>query len=359
MNKKKITRCILMPFAMLYGAGIGVRNFLFNIGILKSHGFKTPVICIGNLTVGGTGKTPHTEYLIKLLQDQFKVAVLSRGYKRRTRGFYQATSESTAHELGDEPYQIKYKFPDTTVAVCDQRVKGIRNLLKKNNVSIPDVILLDDAYQHRYVKAGMNILLTDYNRLISRDYLLPAGRLREGFGGRSRAHVVVVTKCPKSISGNECKSIEKDLRLQPSQRLFFSTFHYGDLISAFGESKREFTTISKDTKVLLLTGIANPKPLLDLLHNTDAQVSSICYPDHHHFTNIDLKHIDKIFGGMADQGDAIIITTQKDASRLKFCKGISERVQKHMYVIPIEVEILNNEQNSFDKIITDYVRENQ
>ena len=222
---KKNISLFLLPFSALYGIGVGLRNILFDIGFLKSRSFSLPVICVGNLTIGGTGKTPHTEYLINLLQEQYQVAVVSRGYKRKKKGFQIASAESTAKDIGDEPYQIKQKFPNIIVAVCAKRVKAIRLLLKKDNPTIPDVILLDDAYQHRYVKAGLNILITDYHRLIFNDHLLPAGHLREGFKGRDRAQIVIVSKCPPHISEQEEKAIEQGLSLYKGQKLFFSTLH--------------------------------------------------------------------------------------------------------------------------------------
>lgn len=353
---KNIIPLILLPFSALYGMGVGLRNFLFDKGILKSRSVSLPVICVGNLTVGGTGKTPHTEYLVSLLQEQYQVAVVSRGYKRRKRGFQIAGAESTAQDIGDEPYQIKQKFPNIIVAVCTRRVKAIQQLLKKDNPVIPDVILLDDAYQHRYVKAGMNILITDYHRLIFKDRLLPSGRLREDFKGRNRAHIVIVSKCPPTLSNQEEKDIENRLCLYEGQKLFFSTLRYGDLISIWGDTRRSLSTLSAQTHVFLLTGIADPKPVIDMITETKAQITSIRYPDHHHFTQGDINHINKIFSTLSEAGDALIITTEKDASRLKFSQGLSETVLKHLYYLPIEIEILNGQQTTFNNIILDYVR---
>ncbi|HAE25469.1 MAG TPA: tetraacyldisaccharide 4'-kinase [Prevotellaceae bacterium] len=355
-SKKNISQ-LLLPLSLLYGMVVTWRNILFDKGILKSKSFQLPIICVGNLTVGGTGKTPHTEYLVKLLQEQFNVAVLSRGYKRKKKGFRIAETNSTVADIGDEPYQIKQKFPNITVAVCKQRVKGIKQLLKSDIA--PDVILLDDAYQHRYVKAGLNILLTDQHRLIYKDHLLPYGHLREGFESRDRADIVIVTKCSPDITQNEMREIEHGLRLNPHQKLFFSTFRYGDLLSVWGDNTRKLSAFTENTKVFLLTGIANPKPILNLLHGTKAEITSICYPDHHHFTPGDISHINKKFNALSQTGDALIITTEKDASRLKFVQGLSESVLKHLYYLPIEIEILNNLKATFNNIIIEYVRQNQ
>ncbi len=353
---KNISR-LLQPVSALYGVGVKWRNILFDKGILRSTSFHLPVICVGNLTVGGTGKTPHTEYLVNLLYKQFHVAVLSRGYKRKKKGFQIASAESTARDIGDEPYQIKQKFPSITVAVCNKRVKGIKWLLKE--IPAPEIIIMDDAYQHRYVKAGLNILLTDYHRLIYNDSLLPSGFLREGFEGRDRAHIVVVTKCPPNITPEKQQEIQAGLQLRDDQKLFFSQLHYGDLYSIWGDATRKLSTFTENTNVFLLTGIANPQPVLQLLHQTPAAITSICYPDHHHFTIGDVSHINKKFETMVESGDALIITTEKDASRLKFVKGLSERVLKHTYYLPIEIEILNDEQTKFNNLILEYVREDQ
>ncbi len=354
---KKGISLLLLPVSALYGLVVGVRNILFDLGIRKSESFDLPIICIGNLTVGGTGKTPHTEFLVSQLYEKFHIAVLSRGYKRKTRGFQIADMESTAKEIGDEPYQIKQKFPGITVAVCRQRAKGIKQLLADKGQTPPEVILLDDAYQHRRVKAGLNILLTDYNRPIYNDCLMPTGRLRESFGGRRRAHIVVVTKCPSNLSAEEAKRIEQALRLQKEQKLFFSTLNYGSLISVWGDTQRELSTLSAETQVFLLTGIAHPEPIMDKLKSTGVKITSIRYPDHHHFTPGDISHINKIFNSMKKNGEAIIITTEKDASRLKFCQGLSESVLKHLYYLPIEIKILNNEQSTFNHIINEYIRQ--
>ena len=216
----------LTPLSWLYGLGVGFRNHLFEIGILKSKSFDVPVISVGNITVGGSGKTPHVEYLIRLLQDKVKVAVLSRGYKRKSKGYVLANKQSTAREIGDEPYQIMKKFSDIYVAVDKNRCEGIERLTSDENTKNTDVILLDDAYQHRYVKPGINILLVDYHRLIIYDKLLPAGRLREPQSGKSRADIVIITKCPADLKPMEFRVLTKALDLFPYQKLFFTVLHH-------------------------------------------------------------------------------------------------------------------------------------
>ena len=232
INKK------LLPLSWLYGLGVGFRNLLFEMGILKSRSFSTPVISVGNITVGGTGKTPHVEYLVRLLKDQAKVAVLSRGYKRKTSGFVLADKDATVRSIGDEPFQMKTKFPNVTVAVDRKRTRGIDKLTSGDYVKDIDVILLDDAFQHRYVKPGINILLVDYHRLIIYDKLLPAGRLREPVVSKNRADIVIVTKCPKDLKPMEFRVITKAMSLYPYQQLFFSTHEFEALRPVFSKKPK-------------------------------------------------------------------------------------------------------------------------
>lgn len=219
----------LLPLSWLYGLAVRVRNALFDLGVLKSESFDVPVISVGNITVGGTGKTPHVEYLIDLLRHKCRVAVLSRGYKRKTRGYVVADSTATARTIGDEPYQMKHKFPDVTVAVDRDRRHGIRRLTEDKSADGIDVVLLDDAFQHRYVKPGINILLVDYHRLIIYDKLLPAGRLREQLSGKNRADIVIITKCPADLKPMEFRVITKAMDLYPYQHLYFTRLDYGEL----------------------------------------------------------------------------------------------------------------------------------
>ena len=219
----------LYPVSLLYGTGVWLRNKLFDWNILKERSFPLPVISVGNITVGGTGKTPHTEYLIRLLSKEYQVSVLSRGYKRKSKGFILSTTHSTVSEIGDEPYQMKQKYPHVHVAVDANRCNGIEQLCSHNITPETDVILLDDAFQHRYVKPGMNILLVNYHRLICNDMLLPAGKLRENPNGKHRAKIVIVTKCPKNITPIDLRVLTKQMELFPYQYLFFTTFEYGKL----------------------------------------------------------------------------------------------------------------------------------
>ncbi|MBO5750396.1 MAG: tetraacyldisaccharide 4'-kinase, partial [Bacteroidaceae bacterium] len=231
----------LTPLSWLYGLGVGVRNAMFDCGLLPSEKFDVPVISVGNITVGGSGKTPHTEYLVRLLRDKYQVAILSRGYKRKSKGFQFASDETTMETIGDEPFQMKRKYPEAHVAVDKDRRNGIRNLLDKNVNPPVGVVILDDAFQHRYVSPDVNVLLMDYHRLICFDKLLPAGRLREPAANKRRADIVVVTKCPQTITPMEQRGIERSLALFPWQRLYFTYFKYGSLYPLFDKTREELS----------------------------------------------------------------------------------------------------------------------
>ena len=342
----------LLPLSWIYGLGVKLRNLLFEIGILKSRSFKIPIISVGNLTVGGTGKTPHVEYLIELLHKKFKVATLSRGYKRKSKGYVVATKETTVHDIGDEPYQMKQKFPDATIAVDKNRCHGITQLTEDDPKI--DVILLDDAFQHRYVKPGVNILLVDYHRLIIYDKLLPAGRLREPLSGKNRADIVIVTKCPKDLKPMEFRVITKAMNLYPYQHLYFTTIGYGKLKPLFQAQKtiHELDDL-KDQHILLLTGIASPKQLLHDLSPFTTHLSPITFSDHHLFKPKDVERINKAFSELPSP--KLIITTEKDATRLQHVQGLSDEVRRHIYVLPIEVSLLRGEQSLFEGTIRSFV----
>ena len=344
----------LYPLSWLYGIGVCLRNKLFDWGWLRSKSFDIPVICVGNLAVGGTGKTPHTEYLIRLLQNEgINVAVLSRGYKRKSKGYILATAESSAGKIGDEPYQIKSKFPDIRVAVDEDRCHGIEQLLKLKNPAV-DAVLLDDAFQHRRVKAGLNILLTDFHRLLCDDVLLPAGRLREPAGGKNRAQIVIVTKCPDNIKPIDFNIITKRLHLYPYQQLYFSKFRYGSLIPLFPEIGKG-TVCAGNEQVLLVTGIASPAPLVEEVKSHTPNVSLLAFGDHHDFSTKDLQFIEERFLQL-EKDKRMIITTEKDATRLKNHPALSETLKPYIYVLPIKIELLHNQQYIFNQNIIGYVR---
>jgi tetraacyldisaccharide 4'-kinase len=335
-----LLRKILFPFAILYGFITSIRNFLFDKGFLKSTSFDIPVIAVGNLSVGGTGKTPQIEYLIRLLSDKYNVATLSRGYKRKSEGFVLADAASNAEILGDEPFQFYQKFPNIQVAVDANRTNGITQLLSQKNK--PQVILLDDAYQHRKVKAGFYILLTSYGDLYADDFMLPTGNLRESRNGANRANIVVVTKCPNNLSGEKQEEIRLKLKLNSSQQIFFTFIDYDTVI--YGKNEKLAVDEIKSESKLILAGIAKPKPFFDHLKNENDEC--LTFPDHHHFSDADLDSIQNKASGRK------IITTEKDYVRLKDSKLISQ-----LYYLPIKNTFINHQQN-FDVSILEYVKTN-
>ena len=346
----------LLPASWLYGLGVRFRNFLFDKGVLRSHRFDIPVISVGNITVGGSGKTPHVEYLIRLLQPSFKVAVLSRGYKRETSGFVLADNNSTSLDIGDEPKQIKDKFAKIVVAVDEDRCHGISELMTIPSTRNIDVVLLDDAYQHRYVQPGLSILLTDYHRLITHDALLPAGRLREPAVGKRRADIIVVTKCPDTLTPSDIRRVTQSLRPASHQSLFFSRMDYMPLQPLFCGDDRPLSQLSGTDHVLLVSGIANPTPLLAEIRKHTPHVRHLSYSDHHHFTATDISDIQTAFDAMPSP--RCIITTEKDAARLGNASSMSDEARRHLYQLPIRVRILEDKQQLFDNKIYNYVSEN-
>ncbi|OXG08859.1 lipid-A-disaccharide kinase [Flavobacterium araucananum] len=336
----KLLRKILFPFAILYGFITTIRNLLFDKGILKSNSFDIPVIAVGNLSVGGTGKTPQIEYLIRLLSVQYKVATLSRGYKRKSEGFVLASSTSNAEILGDEPFQFYQKFPNIQVAVDADRTNGITQLLSQNKK--PQVILLDDAYQHRKVKAGFYILLSSYDDLYADDFMLPTGNLRESRSGANRANIVIVTKCPKDLSEIKQEEIRLKLKVSCSQQIYFTFIDYDDAIYGKDE-KIAVNTIKKESK-LLLAGIAKPTPFFEYLKSENDEC--LTFPDHHNFSDSDLETIQK------KAQNKKIITTEKDYVRLKDVEVLSQ-----LYYLPIKSTFIKHQQN-FDATILEYVKVN-
>ena len=347
----------LIPLSWLYGIGVGFRNQLFNIGLLKQHDYDIPIISVGNITVGGAGKTPHVEYLIRLLKDKVKVAVLSRGYKRKTHGYVLANDSSTVTDIGDEPYQMKQKYQDVHIAVDKKRVDGIAHITGDTETNDTDVILLDDAFQHRYVKPGINILLVDYHRLIIYDKLLPAGRLREPQSGKNRADIVIITKCPKDLKPMEFRVLTKAMNLYPYQSLYFTTIEYESLTPLFAKEK---STIEKealeDKHVMLITGIASPKQIIIDLKPHVKEMTTLAFSDHHQFKSKDIMKINETFNAI--KGEKIIVTTEKDATRLEQLDGLSEEVKQNLYVLPIKVKFMINQEEEFNDKIIDYVRKN-
>ena len=346
----------MTPLSWLYGFGVKLRNQMFELGILKSRSFDIPVISVGNITVGGSGKTPHVEYLIRLLKDKVKVAVLSRGYKRKSKGFVLAGADTKMEDIGDEPFQMKTKFPGIHVAVDKNRCHGIDMLTSMEESSDTDIILLDDAYQHRYVKPGINILLVDYHRLIIYDKLLPAGRLREPQSGKERADIVIITKCPKDLKPMEYRVIIKAMDLFPYQKLFFTTLEYDNLRHIFGGEEMPLRSIGKDTNVLLLTGIASPKQMVYDLKEHSKNITPLTFPDHHQFTGKDIERINTVFAEMPSP--KIIITTEKDNARLTGKDGLTDEVRQHIYMLPVRIKFMLGQEEEFNNKIIGYVQKN-
>jgi tetraacyldisaccharide 4'-kinase len=347
----------LKLLSLFYGIVSAIRNELFDLKILPSREFDLPIISIGNITVGGTGKTPHTEYIAQLLKSGFKVAILSRGYKRKTRGFFIVESTSKVKQVGDEPLQIKLKFNSVTVAVDASRVRGIEKLLALPEK--PNVILLDDAFQHRYVTPGMNILLIDYNRLITKDSLLPYGRLRESASNKSRATIMIVTKCPAELKPIDERIITKELEVRPYQNLYFSTLEYGSLLPVFPEDiTLKSVVLVEGITVLLVTGIANPSPLNEYLRHGSHDIHEMNFPDHHQYISKDLDRINVKFDSLPTV-KKIIITTEKDMVRFRDLDTVPENIRKNMYYIPLKISFLNNAGKEFDRKILNYVKENK
>jgi tetraacyldisaccharide 4'-kinase len=355
------TRSILLyPFSVLYGIITGVRNYLYNSGILHSVSFPVPVICVGNLTVGGTGKTPHTEYLVELLKKDFKVATLSRGYKRATSDFRIATPSSTPLEIGDEPLQIARKYPEMIVAVDRNRAEGIGRIMEE----APDteVIILDDGFQHRKVKPGLALLLSDFGRPFYKDHMLPYGNLREYRSNARRADLMLITKCPKNLNPVQKRLVLKETDKAPYQKLFFTSIAYKAPVPVFGSIDKDIRyfdlTRCSGSGIVLLTGIANPGPLKEYLQKFFGEIVDLAFPDHHSFTEHDINFLEEAFNSIRS-ASRFIMTTEKDAVRLREMAEIPESLRSAMYYVPVGINFLFDEKRKFDELIIDYVRKNR
>ena len=352
---KDLLRILLWPFSLLYGLATWFRNFLYDSHFMKPAQFEeVKTICIGNLCAGGAGKTPHTEYILRLLGGEFSTAALSRGYGRKTSGYYEVVEDSIPESSGDEPLQIKNKFPATLVAVNANRVKGVRKLLEQR--ADLDVIVLDDAFQHRKIKCGLTILLTEYDNPYYRDVLLPAGRLRENTKGYLRADIIVVTKTPDYANAIDMKVVMKEINPRPYQTLFFSYLKYG-LLYNLADRDDVINGAQKlfRYKVLLLTGIANPHTLLTYVKEYADEVRHKRYPDHHNFTPADISDLVNSFRAMEGE-NKIIVTTEKDAMRLR---SYSEQLKDlPIFVLPVEVDFKGKAEEFNDKILS-YVKRNK
>jgi tetraacyldisaccharide 4'-kinase len=361
MNKtgRYTWKVILTPFSWLYGLVIWIRNSLYDNGFLKSSGFNLPLISVGNITVGGTGKTPHVEYLVELLNSEFSVATLSRGYKRKTRDFRIASADSSVREIGDEPLQIKHRYPGITVAVDRKRVNGVEMLMKQSPPV--EVILMDDAYQHRSIKPGFSILLIDYARPIDRDRLLPAGMLREPAANLNRANIILVTRSPERIKPIEFREFVNRLELSIGQHLYFTTMRYGELTPVYPESPLRDASWFKEQVggVLIVTGIANPRSLRQYARSINTNLTELSFPDHHQYSRKDMEKISNTYHKLKKiHKEILVLTTEKDAMRLRDHNPGPE-ICDAIHAVRIHVHFLNDDKEEFDLQILTYVNSNK
>ena len=348
----KLPPLISVPLSWLYGMVVHIRHKLFDLKILRSEEFDIPVVCIGNLTVGGTGKTPVAELLIERFSEHYRVGVLSRGYRRKTKGFVLSTPTSSARTIGDEPRQMKLKYPSVPVAVCEKRAEGIR-LLRKAHPEI-ELIILDDAFQHRYVEPWVNILLMDYNRPVYRDRLLPWGRLRDTRNQIHRANFVLVTKCPDDLNPLDMRIVINSLGLFPYQSLYFTRMRQGEITPLFAD--RAVGKVREGDPVIAMSGIANPVPLLENLRKRFDVVAELTFDDHHTYRLSDMRRLEALF---AAYPDAVVLTTEKDAVKLTNRKKVPEAVQQRLYYVPIHVSFVADSESEFLRQLELYVRTNQ
>ncbi len=358
-SHRYIERPALLPLSLLYGLAIRIRNHLFDLHILPSKRFKLPVISVGNITVGGTGKTPHVEYLIQLLRQEFKIAVLSRGYKRKTRKFVLASLKSGVTDIGDEPRQMKLKFPDVHIAVERKRARGVKTLI--DSIHKLDLVILDDAFQHRYIRPGLSILLVDYYRPIFKDVLLPAGNLREPARNAARADIIIITKCPEELTIEERSDFIARLKLRSRQEVYFTHYTYGEPVPVFPDryglqDPVPFNYLRKlKTGVMLVTGIANPEPLRKFLEENLRIDDEIAFSDHHEYDLKDIQTIQNRFKTI-ELPEKCIMVTEKDAVRLQELEIPDKNFRKLFYFIPVEVSFHENGEKPFMKRIHKYLK---
>lgn len=343
-----IVRVLLYPLALVYGAVVWLRNKLYDAGVYASIQFSVPVITVGNLSVGGTGKTPHVEYLVRLLQYRYRVATQSRGYKRRTQGFLLAGPGTNAVKIGDEPMQYYMKFPELVVSVAEERMTGIPQLL----LNRPDVevVILDDAYQHRSVKAGMNILITDHAKPFYKDHILPFGRLREGRKAYKRADIIIVSKCPQGMSTADAGAMVRQIKPLAHQKVFFTGIQYATPYDFFTKQ----AIALKNSNAILVCGIARPDPLIAHLQGLCSNVHVLSYADHHYFLSRDLEEIEEAWQNW-DMPQKLIVTTEKDAARLLVHYDKLKEWGITIAILPIAVDVLFGKGPEFDKMINSYV----
>lgn len=346
----KITKILLAPFTLLFGIGVSLRKWAYRVGLLKSTEFDFPIISVGNLNVGGTGKSPHVAFLAAFLKEYINVGMLSRGYKRESKGFRYVEMNSTVEEVGDEPLQFKLRHPDVLVAVNESRMQGIMKMI--GQYADLQTIIMDDAYQHLAITPNLNILLTEYQRPYTNDYLLPSGRLRESASGAKRADIIVVTKCPKDLNKGDKLDWENKLKPLPRQRLYFSNYNYGKPYYLFNPAY--IYGLNEELEVLVFCAIANTDYLEDYLETAVKEAKILRFPDHHYFTNSELGNLKAQFEKINSK-QKIIITTEKDAMRLRLHQDYILKEQLPIFVLPIEVDFLYNEKEAFQNDIKQFL----
>lgn len=351
MVNQWILKLLLLPLAILYGIGVTLRNMFYSIGLLKGSSFSIPVISVGNLTVGGTGKTPHTEYLIRLLHEYLYLAVLSRGYKRKSLGYLEVQPSHDVTQTGDEPLQYKRKFPHVAVAVAESRSLAIPQVLR----SFPqtNVVLLDDGFQHREVIPGLNILLTEFNRLYTKDWFLPVGRLREWREEAVRADIIVVSKCPDGITDEQMRDIRKEVMRKPEQQVYFSRYRYGHPYRMYGNQER--LELHNGLTVLVVVAIAGTEYLLEYVESKAGDVHLLEYTDHHLFSNFDIGDMERHFNALPKDGKTIILTTEKDAMRLDQHRALLQQLNLPIYILPVAVSFAQTPGGGFDHAVKDWL----
>jgi len=350
MFRNIIIRILLLPFSLIYGFFSVLNNLLYDTKVINPIGFTVPVISVGNLTVGGTGKTPHTEYLINLLKPYIKLAVLSRGYKRKTTGFKEVLPDDDVYKAGDEPLLYKRKYPDIKVFVAEDRVEGISKMLMK----VPDIqtIILDDAFQHRTVAPAINILLTEYDYPFYKDFFLPSGRLREWRTGYKRADIIIVSKCPVNITEEERKLFLERIKPLKNQKIFFSFYRYFNPYYIYDPMQKK--TLNDNTSVLLISALASSSYLINHLREKTGDLHSLEFTDHHNFTFDEMMQFKKIFDNISNP-DKIILTTEKDAMRLDVYRDFIIKNRLPLYILPVAVDFLFGEKTKFDNTIKQYL----
>lgn len=359
-RNKLLSMLLLYPISKIYGVVMAVRNKMFDYGILKQQEFDIPIVVVGNIAMGGTGKTPHVEYIVESLLGKYNIGVLSRGYRRATKGFVLASPQSRPEDIGDESYQIYRKFgPDITVAVCEKRADGIRQMREINPTL--NMIILDDAFQHRYVKPSVSVILTEYNRPVFNDKILPYGRLRESARALNRADMVVVTKCPIDMKPMHYRLFEENLKLFPFQKLYFSRYNYGHLVPIFPDEATDIPALDSlrpDNSVLVITGVANPKPFVRFLRRNKAKVKLKRFTDHHNFTASDMEEIARLFDELPS-ANKFIVTTEKDAVRILNNPYFPHRLKKSIFYIPIKVKFIDRGEAEFTAGIEKTIRDSR